>query len=232
MPHTILNFMKHSKLTRVLATLALTSLIAASASARAQDFVRYKTKPQGNKVRIDGAANVHDWAMEGTLIGGFLEVPASVTLDSAQADLAGAPDGKLKANAEVSIRVSSVKNTDGFEGMDNVMQVAMNAATYPWIKYHLTEMTLKQPHAAGTPFQFDTKGELSFNNVTNKISVPVTIESFDKTKLKVVGTAIPVSMTDYGVKPPVKAGIFTTQPGVKISFTWVVGLSAKAADAK
>ncbi len=225
--------MIHSKLTRHLLSTAVALLLILPASARAQDVVRYKAKPVGSKVRIDGTANIHDWSMEGTLIGGFLEVPATVVLDSAQADLAGAPDGKLKANVEVSIRVTSIKNIHGYEGMDNVMADAMNAEKFPWIKFHVTEMTLKQPHAAGTPFQFDTKGELSFNDVTNKISMPVSIETLDKTKLKVVGAAIPVSMTDYKVKPPVKGGIFTTEPGVKISFEWVVGLStAKPAETK
>ncbi|HEX3799544.1 MAG TPA: YceI family protein [Verrucomicrobiae bacterium] len=213
-------------------TLAVAASLALSLSARAEDMVRYRAKPIGSMVRIDGVANVHDWTMEGSLIGGYLEVPANVVLDSSQADVGGVTDGKLKATADVSIRISSIKNIHGYEGMDDVMQDAMNASTSPWIKYHVTEMTLKTPHAPGTPFQFDTKGELSFNNVTNKVSMPVSITSLDKTKLKISAAAVPVSMADFNVKPPVKLGVFKTDPGVKISFDWVVGLSAKAGEAK
>ena len=116
--------------------------------------------------------------------------------------------------------------------MDNPMQEAMHAQDFPSIKYQVTEMTLKQPHAAATPFQFDTKGELSISGVTNVISMPVSIETIEKGKLKITASGIPVKMTDFKIKPPVKMGLFITDPAVKISFEWVVGVSAKPADAK
>jgi len=211
----------------------LGSLLAFAATARAADEVRYKSKVLGNKVRIDGAANVHDWTMDGTLIGGWLELPASVVLDSSQAAAAGVgADGKIPARAEVRIPVTSVKNIHGYEGMDEVMQAAMDAKDYPAILFHLTDMTLKQPHAAGAPLEFDTQGTLSLNGSTNKISFPVTIESVDKTTLKVKAAGIPINMTDYGVKPPVKAVLFVTKPEVKISFEWVIGLASKPAETK
>jgi len=108
----------------------------------------------------------------------------------------------------------------------------MHATDFPSIKYQATEMTLKQPHTAGTPFQFDTKGELSIDGVTNAIAMPVSIETIDKGKLKVTASGIPVKMTDFKIKPPTKMGLFVTDPDVKISFEWVVGLPAKAAEAK
>ena len=224
--------MKKIHPSRSVVTGTVACLLLLSAAARSEDALRYKAKPTGSKVTIDGTSNVHDWKMEGTLIAGYLEVPAGVVLDSSQAALTGASDGKLPAKAEVQIRVSSMNNVHKYEGMDQAMQEAMNAKDYPWIKYSVTEMTLKQPHAAGTPFQFDTKGDLSFDGVTNTISMPVSIETIDKGKLKVTATGIPVKMTDFKVKPPVKALVFITDPDVKISFEWIVGLPAKAADAK
>jgi polyisoprenoid-binding protein YceI len=203
-------------------------LVSLAVAARAEDAIRYKAKPLGSVVHIDGAANIHEWKMEGTLIGGYLEVPAGVMLDSSQAALAGAPDGKVKATAEVTIPVTSIKNGK-YEGMDEVMEDAMDAKEFPAIKFHLQDMTLKQPHAAGTPFQFDVAGELAIKGVTNKVSFPISIENADKGKLKITAAAIPVKMTDYGIKPPVKFGVFVTEPDVKISFTWSVGLPAKAA---
>jgi polyisoprenoid-binding protein YceI len=204
-------------------------LAALAVAARAEDVVRYRAKPIGSVVHIDGAANIHEWKMEGTLIGGYLEVPAGVALDSSQAALAGAPEGQVKATAEVSIPVTSIKNGK-YEGMDEVMEAAMDAPDFPRIQFHLKDMTLKQPHAAGTPLQFDITGELAIKGVTNKVLFPISIENADKGKLKITAAAIPVKMTDYGIKPPVTAGVFVTEPDVKISFTWSVGLPAKAAN--
>ena len=58
--------------------------------------------------------------------------------------------GKLSAHVESSIPIRSIKSTH--KGMDEVMQQAMNAADHPKIQYRLGDMTLKEPHAAGTPF--------------------------------------------------------------------------------
>jgi polyisoprenoid-binding protein YceI len=194
-------------------------LLLLNAPVHAQNWVKYRSSPVGSKVRIDGSSNIHDWNMTGQLIGGYLEVPAGVVLDSSQAAVTGAIGGKLDAHAEVSIPVSAMQS--GTEGMDEVMQQAMNAAAFPRIQYHLTEMVLKEPHAAGTPFDFDTKGELMVAGVTNSISMPIRIETVDKAKLKVTGS-VPLKMTDYKVKPPVKLGVFRTVEDVKISFEWLL----------
>jgi polyisoprenoid-binding protein YceI len=206
--------------------------MAAAVSVRAADVTHYRARPLGNIVHIDGAANVHNWEMEGTIIGGTFDVPSAVVLDSTQAAVAGVPaDGKINAVADVSIPVTSILNSK-FNGMSEVMQQAMDAPNSPDIKFHLTDMTLKQPHTANTPLQLDTKGDLTIKGVTKKVSFPITIENGDKGKLKISASNIPINMPDYSVTPPTKAGLFVTEPGVKISFTWVVGLAAKPAAAK
>lgn len=202
-------------------------LLLLATPARAEDGVRYRASPIGSKVRIDGSSNIHDWTMDGQIIAGYLESP--LPLDPAQADLPGAIGGKLNARAEVSIPVTSVKS--GTTGMDEVMQDALNEKTYPRITYHLTEMTLKEPHAANTPLEFNTKGELGVAGVTNAITMPVRIESADKSKLKVIGS-IPLKMTSFKVKPPVKLGVFKTVDDIKISFEWVISPPAKTSAAK
>jgi YceI-like domain len=207
---------------------AALGLLTLASVAHAADVVRYKARPNGSSVRIDGAANVHNWDMEGSIISGFVELPAGVVLDSSLAAVAGLPaNGKIPIHAEARMPVTSIKSHS--EGMDEVMQQAMDATNSPYIEYHLAEMTLKQPHEAGKPFEFDATGELSLHGVTNKITMPVTIETVDKTKLKIVGNGIPIDMTDYGVKPPVKLALFITKPGVKISFEWIVGLPKSVA---
>src|SRR4051812_39402196 len=93
---------------KVAATLAVAALLLA-APVQAQDTVRYEAKP-GSKVRIEGTSTIHDWTMDGQIIGGFLEVPAGVTLDQAQAAVAGVTGGKLNAHAESSIPIRSMKS--------------------------------------------------------------------------------------------------------------------------
>lgn len=215
---------------RALAALAGAVLVLA-VSARAEDMVRYDARP-GSKVRIEGTSTIHDWTMEGQIIGGYMELPKGVVLDPAQATVAGLSGGKLNAHVESSVPVHSVKS--GKKGMDEVMQQAMNEKEHRKIQYHLTEMTFKEPHAAGTPLQFDTKGELSLNGVTNKVSMSVSIESVDQTKLKISGT-VPLKMTDFKVKPPaptIGLGLITTGDDVKVSFEWLVAMPEKTADAK
>jgi polyisoprenoid-binding protein YceI len=192
----------------------------------ADDGMHYRGTPLDNKVRIDGSSNIHDWRMDGTLIGGTFDLPAGVTLDSTQADIGGLKGDKLEAHASVRIPVNSVQS--GTDGMDSVMQQAMNAPTYPAIIYKLDTLTFKGPHTANTPFQFDARGELSLNGVTNQITMPVTIENADKGKLKIIGS-VPLKMTAFKVPPPVKLGIFTTVDDVKVSFEWLVGPQKPAA---
>jgi hypothetical protein len=216
-----------------LAALALAGALHLGVSAHAQDVIRYRARPDTNTlVRINGSANIHEWEMEGNIIGGFLEVPAAVILDSSQATLAGAPDGKVKAKAHVQMPVTSIVNAK-WDGMSQVMQDAMDAKNFPQIIFDLTDMTLKQPHVAGKPYEFEVKGEIAVHGVTNKITMPVTIESLDKTRLKVSAEKIPLSMPDFKVTPPVKAGIFITKPDITITFDWFIAApAAKPADTK
>ena len=207
----------HSSL-KFLAAIAGCCLISA-VGLRAQEGPRYKASPVGSSVTIEGTSTIHDWTMTGHNIAGYLEVPAGVVLDPAKEGLAGASGNTLAAQAQVSIPVSSMQS--GHEGMDEVMQDAMNAKTNPRIQYHLTEMTFKGPHAARTPLEFDTKGDLMVAGVTNSISMPIRIELGEKSKLKVTGSA-PLKMTDFKIKPPVKLGVFRTADDIKVKFEWVI----------
>jgi polyisoprenoid-binding protein YceI len=192
----------------------------------AQDGTHYGGSPLGSKVRIDGSSNIHDWQMNGTLVVGTFDLPAGVELDSTKADITGLKGDKLEAHASVRIPVNSMQS--GTDGMDSVMQQAMNAPNYPAIIYKLNTLTFKGPHTANTPFQFEAKGDLSLNGVTNQITMPVTIENGDKGKLKIIGVA-PLKMTAFKVPPPVKFGVFTTVDDVKVSFEWLVNPKKPAA---
>src|SRR5277367_5688478 len=74
-------------------------LLALAVCARAEDRLRYEARP-GSKVEIAGTSTLHDWMMDGQIIGGFLELPAGMRLDPSRAELPGATGGKLDARVE------------------------------------------------------------------------------------------------------------------------------------
>jgi len=191
---------------------------------------RYNTQPAGTTVKIAGTSSLHDWEMEGSTIGGYIELGPGVNLGkdlTIRADL----ENKVPAKVRVIIPVSTIHSkADHLPGtMDDLMQKAMKADDFRTIEYNLTEMTIKGPHVAGKPFDFDTKGELVIAGKTNQVSFPVTIEPLDDGKIKVVGAA-PVKMTDYGVTPPAPnfgLGMMKCGDAVTIKFDWTLKEKAK-----
>ena len=199
-------------LTRM-AVLAATLTLAGTLSA--QDLARFAAQP-GSKVKIDGTSTVHDWTVEGGIIGGVLELDSKFVADPAKAQ-----PGKLPAKVESTIPVRSIKS--GKKSMDDIMHAAMKQPQHPQIKYRLTELTLKEtPKSADGPFLFDSKGELAVAGVTNKVAFPVTMTRVEKNKMKTTG-ATNVKMTSFGIQPPspkIALGLISTGDDVKITFEW------------
>lgn len=209
-------------------------LLLLACSLNAQTFTRYDAQPTGSKVKIEGTSTLHDWTMEGFMILGYLELDSQVQIDTAEKTIAGLTGGKLNVRAQVSIPIRSIKS--GHTSMDSVMQEAMNQKTHPKIEYRLTDLVLKDTaHTAGTPFQFDSKGDLSMNGRTNKVTMPVTIDRVDKSRLKIAGS-IPLKMTSFGIKPPAPSilGLSPIKTGddIKVSVVWLVAQPEKTAEAK
>ncbi len=187
---------------------------------------RYNAQPVGTSIRIDGTSSMHDWVMDGSIISGFIEFGAGVTLDKSQAAPGGLQDGKIPATAYVHVPVGSfhAKVEHLPEVMDSLMQKAMKAENFPRVDFKLNEMTFKGPHAAGKPFNVDVAGELVIAGATNKASFPVTLEPLEDGKIKVSGSA-PVKMTAYGVTPPAPnfgMGLMKVGDDVKVSFDWTL----------
>ena len=206
---------------------ALVFLLLAGALP-AQNLVRFIGQP-GSKVRLEGTSTIHDWTMDGGIIGGFLELDSAFPTDPAATDL---KPGKVNANATARIPVRSIKS--GKTRMDEVMQEHMKEKDFPRIEYRLTEMILKEaPGAAAAPLKFDTKGELTVAGVTNKISIPVTMERIDKSKVKISGST-GLKMSDFKVEPVAikipALGSITTGDDVKISFEWITAKRAETAE--
>jgi polyisoprenoid-binding protein YceI len=205
-------------------TAALALWVAPILHAGAQ--TRYNPQFIGNSVRIDGTSSAHDWEMEGTIIGGYFELGAGVTLDKSQAAPAGLQGDKVAAKAHAIIPVTTVHSKAEHlpEVMEGLMQKNMKAGDFPRIEYALKELTFKGPHAAGEPFHFDADGELLIAGVTKKVSFPVTIEPLEGGKIKITGTAA-VKMTAFGVDPPAPnfgLGLMKCGDDVKIIFDWTL----------
>jgi polyisoprenoid-binding protein YceI len=192
----------------------------------------YKGQPTNTTVTIQGTSTAHDWEMKGSLIGGSLEVPAGTSFDPAQATIPGLKDGALTATVVARIIVTTIHSMADHMAsvMDGLMQDALKAPNFPRIEYHLTELKLKDGHAAGKPFEFDAKGDLSIAGVTNKVSFPVSIVALDKNVIKITGTT-KLKMTDYGVKPPAPSfglGLMKCGDEVTILIEWTLAKPAEA----
>src|SRR5262245_56163565 len=139
---------RFSKLSRLGAAI----LLMAGALYAAENMVRYVAQPE-SKLRIEGTSTMHDWTVEGSIIGGFLEGDPKFASDPSVVS-------KVKPKVEVTIRVRTIKSDK--KAMDNVMYEAMKEKEFPQIKYRLQDMTLQSPPSAPNgPCLFDTKGELT-----------------------------------------------------------------------
>ena len=212
------------KIRKLLAGGVLT-LLAAGVSVQAAEMTKYYAK-SGSKMRMEGTSNIHDWQVEGTLIGGYFEVGPNFPSEPGQA----ATPGKIEAHAEPFIMVRSLKSLekDGkpySDKMDDVMYDKLKAQDSPKIVYHLTEFTLKEAaKSKDAPYVCEAKGQLVVAGVTNQITMPVNVLPLGEKKLKISGTTT-VKMTDFKIDPPapkIAMGMIKTGDEVKLIFDWMV----------
>ena len=202
-------------------SLALLLLGVVAVSAQ----VRYQASP-GSKVKIDGTSTIHDWTVEGGVIGGFIEFESDSVLDPAKPTT-----GDVKAKVEVSFPVRTLQS--GKKPMNDIMYDTMKVKDHTAIKYVLKEMKA-QERKAGEPLKFHTKGDLTVAGVTTPIDMVVTLAP-EGNKLKATGSK-QLKMTDFGMKPPAPAvglGLIKTADDVTVTFEWVTTKKeAKTAAAK
>ncbi len=195
--------------------------------ARAADGpVRYQAQPGASKVLLRGTSSLHDWEMKGAILGGFVEFASPVDFDTNQAALAAAKDGVLAATVQAIIPVRSIKSEAEVrpEYMERLMCEAMKETNFSRIEYHTAALTLKQPHAAGAPFEFNATGQLAIAGVTNKVEFPVSIAPGGPDKIRIHGEAA-LKMTAFGVTPPAPnfgMGLMKCGDDIKVIFDWVL----------
>jgi polyisoprenoid-binding protein YceI len=196
-------------------------LLAAQAAAQT---VRYETQPSGSNVKMEGTSTIHDWTVESTNVGGFIEADSNFPASAISDPKAARPA------VQVSIPVESLKSYA--EAMDEVMQDHLNMEKYPRIEYRLIELKPKSAAGATGPLSFDAVGALTVSGTTVTNTMPVTIERVDKTKIKVTGST-PLKMTDFDVVPPAPRilgmPLIKTGDAITISFEWQTEQKAAAA---
>jgi polyisoprenoid-binding protein YceI len=206
------------KMTSVRWTLNLVAGLALLCSTQGADTLRYAAQPQGSKLTMDGTSTIHDWTVEGKIIGGFFEAAAAWDTDKSLKSAMTPPP-----KAEITIPIRTLKS--GKERMDEIMQEAMKAKEHPLIKFKLAEMKVKgEVPAAGAPVKFDTKGELSVSGVAKPCDMEVTMNRLEDGKLKFSGTK-ELKMSDFGIAPPNPniGGVgIKTGDEIIIKFEWVV----------
>ena len=220
--------MKSQMKLRWLKNSLVTALIALSAPVlRADSTVVYKAQSAGSGVKIDGSSTIHNWTVEGKIIGGQFEVDPGFPLQ-------GTPStGKVNAKAKATIPIRSLKS--GKARMDEVMQEAMKATDFPRIDYELIDMTLKDaPKTASDPLLFDATGKLTISGVTKTNAMQVSCDRTEPTKLKFKSVAN-LKMTDFGIVPPAPSlalGLIKTGDDIKVTVEWVTAVHKVEAVAK
>lgn len=202
--------------------LALTALLWPG-GLKAQETVRYTAKA-GSKVTIDGTSNIHDWTVESSLIGGFMELGPNFPLDPSK----NPAPGKVNAKVETLIFVGSIKS--GKKSMDEVMYDTMKQKDHPKINYKLQSLALKETPQAGQPLVFDSVGTLNVAGILITNAFPITMEPQDNGERIIVKGNTTLKMTDFGMKPPAPAlglGLIKTGDEVNVRFEWITA-KAKA----
>lgn len=209
-------------------------LLLAGLTAQAAEMTKYYAR-SGSKMRIEGTSNIHDWQVESSIIGGFLEVGPNFPVEPGQA----ATPGKVEANAAPFVSVRSLKSVekDGkpySDKMDEIMYEKLKATESKTITYYLKELTLKEAaKSKDAPYVFEAKGDLVVAGATNAITMPVNILPLGEKKLKVSG-GTSLKMSDFKIEAPapkIALGLIKTGDEVKIKFDWMVGQRATPAAA-
>lgn len=205
-----------------LASVALLTLIASSATvAGAQGTARVAVAPE-SKLWIEGTSNLHGWSCKATTLD------AAVELDAATATQVSVAPPKSLKRVQVKVPVKSIKCGHG--GMDDNLYKALKADDSPDISYIMATFDAA-PGEAKDSFTLHTVGTLTIAGKENNLTMDVTATRMPDGTVKAVGV-VPIKMTDYGIKPPTAIfGRLKTGDEVKINFELSVGAKAIAAAA-
>src|SRR5690349_11610575 len=116
-------------LSKLFHPLAAALLFSAALTLKA-DTVRYQASP-GSKLKLEGTSTVHDWTVEGGIMGGYIQFDSEYPLDPSKPN----SEVKVTPKVQVNIPVSSLKS--GKTLMDEIMHDNLKIKDNPYIKYTL-----------------------------------------------------------------------------------------------
>jgi polyisoprenoid-binding protein YceI len=208
---------------------AFALLLAAPLVLQAAEQNTIYSSAPGSSVRIEGTANlIHTtWWVRGEFIAGALEVGPGFPTEPGQT----VTPGPIQAQAtNVFIQVRSLKSVekDGklySDAMDEVMYDHLKVEKNPAIRFHLTELTLKEAaKSKEDPYVFEAKGQLSIAGITKPITMTANILPLEGKKLKISCSPV-VKMSDYQAGPVEKTILglgIKTGDEVKLSIEWML----------
>jgi hypothetical protein len=201
-------------------------LLGFALSLTAAEARRFNSKPGDLKVRLEGTSNIHDWQVEGKIIGGYLEAGENFPTEPGKQVRPGKLDAKVEAFIPVRSLASIEKDGKPYStAMDDIMYGKFKVDQFPKIFFMLDEVVLKQaPAAKDQPYVCDATGRLAVGGVTNKVTIAAKITPLPENKIRISGTT-PVKMTDFKIDPPapkIALGMIKTGDDVKVLFDWLV----------
>jgi len=145
--------------------------------------IKYEVVDQSH-LWLNGSATLGSWSCGTGFISGF-----------------GIPQ---TADHPAVVRVIiKVNNLDcGNSGMNKDMYNAMNAETYPNIQYELLDVKrVSNPTEDGLWIKLQTRGNLTINNVTKEVDIPVSVRKLAGNAYQVVGSKM-LAMSEFNITPP------------------------------
>jgi polyisoprenoid-binding protein YceI len=171
------------------------------------------------RLTIAGTSSVHDWTATTSAV--------RITRAQLSAQAAGTAlwDEAVKPGALEAFEIAIAANTlkSGKDGLDKNMYKALNTAQHPDITFRLTKM-----EAGASAGALKAAGLLTISGVERPVTLELTTQAKDATL--VVKGALPLVMTDYGIKPPkAMLGVIKTNPKVTVTFEIVLAPADAAA---
>jgi polyisoprenoid-binding protein YceI len=197
--------------TRYLTSFGLTALLTVGAGAHAQS-TRLAVSPE-SKLWIEGGSNLHGWSCKANTFDAAIDIDESLLKTSAVSPA-------LLRKVSVKVPVRSLKCGHG--GMDNNLYKALKAEDAPDIGYILGTFDVV---AGATADSFTVKavGAVTIAGTEKTVNMDVSASRLANGSLHAEG-AVPLLMTDFGVKPPTAMfGTLRTDNKVTVKFSLVVG---------
>jgi hypothetical protein len=207
------------------------AIVLREAEVLAPGMVAYVAAAGGqstNFVRIEGSSSVHDWQVQGSLIGGMAQFPPGFPeLESA----AGTNPIQAKVSAFVPVRSLSSVEPSGArysDTMDNIMYRKLRADTFSRIVFMLS--SLSPASESGPPFVFSASGRIAVAGVTNTLMFPLEVWPLPDDRLQFKGDLL-LKLSDFKINPlaPGLAGsVIRTADDIQVRFSWGVSRAVTA----